>query len=64
MTLWVGSLGQSPDSTPLILDSHGETVRDNQKKPIPTGVQLRPYRESSWYNRSASHALRVFREAK
>jgi hypothetical protein len=45
---------------PLIIDSHGEDVRDSQGQFIPCGVQLRPFRENSWYNRSASHALRVF----
>lgn len=62
VVLWVGASEQSSDSTPLVIDSHGETVRDHQKNAIPTGVQLRPFREAGWYNRSASHALRVFRD--
>lgn len=60
VVLWVGPIGRSPDGVPLIIDSHGEDVRDSQGRLIPCGVQLRPFRENSWYNRSASHALRVF----
>ncbi|WZO98558.1 NlpC/P60 family protein [Isosphaeraceae bacterium EP7] len=60
VVLWVGPIGRSPDGTPLVLDSHGEDVRDSEGQPIPCGVHLRPFRENSWYNRSASHALRVF----
>ncbi|MFO0953211.1 MAG: NlpC/P60 family protein [Isosphaeraceae bacterium] len=59
VVIWVGPIGRSPDGTPLVIDSHGEDVRDSEGRPIPCGVQLRPFRENSWYNRSASHALRV-----
>ena len=57
--LWVGAIGKSPDGVPLIMDSHGEDVRDSNNAPIPCGIHLRPFRETSWYNRSASHALRL-----
>jgi len=60
VVIWVGPIGQAPDGGPLVIDSHGEDVRDSTGQPIPCGVQLRPFRENSWYNRSASHALRVF----
>lgn len=56
---WVGPIGRSPDGTPLVIDSHGEDTRDSEGKLIPCGVQLRPFRENSWYNKSASHALRI-----
>ena len=59
VVLWVGSIGRSPDGTPLVLDSHGEDVRDCEGTLIPAGIRLRPFREDSWYNMSASHALRV-----
>lgn len=59
VVLWVGSIGKSPDNTPLILDSHGEGVKDAQGNPIPPGIHLRPFRENSWYNKSASHAHRI-----
>jgi hypothetical protein len=59
VVIWVGPLGRSPDGVPLILDSHGEDVRDSEGHLIPCGIHLRPFREDSWYNRSASHALRV-----
>lgn len=62
VVLWVGPIGRSTGGTPLVLDSHGEDVKDDKGVPIPAGVQLRPFRRNSWYFRSASHALRVFRD--
>ncbi len=59
VVIWVGPIGKSPDGIPLILDSHGEDVRDSEGTPIPCGIHLRPFRENSWYNESASHALRL-----
>jgi cell wall-associated NlpC family hydrolase len=59
VVIWVGSVGRSPDGVPLVLDSHGEDTRDSEGHLIPCGIHLRPFRENSWYNRSASHALRV-----
>jgi hypothetical protein len=59
VVLWVGPIGRSPDGVPLVIDSHGEGVLDSRGRPIPCGVQLRPFRRDSWYNHSASHALRV-----
>lgn len=58
VVLWVGTIGQSPEQVPLILDSHGEGVKDSKGSVIPHGVYLRPFREESWYFRSASHAVR------
>ncbi len=60
VVLWVGSVGRSAGSVPLVLDSHGSGVLDEQGRQIPCGVQLRPFRATSWYNRCASHAHRVF----
>ena len=57
---WVGSIGRSPSGVPLVIDSHGTGVKDDLGRPIPCGVQLRPFREDSWYNRCASHAHRIF----
>lgn len=62
VVLWVGAIGRSPDSVPLIIDSHGDGVRDSNGDTIPCGIQLRPFRKDSWYNQSASHAHRVFRD--
>lgn len=62
VVLWVGSVGRSPDDVPLIMDSHGDDVRDSEGTAIPCGIQLRPFRKNSWYNHSAAHALRVFRD--
>ena len=62
VVLWVGPIGRSPDGSPLIIDSHGEDVKDSEGNAIPCGVRLRPFRENSWYNQSASHALRVLHD--
>jgi len=64
VVLWIGPIGRSSDDTPLILDSHGEGVKDSDGNHIPAGIQLRPYRKSSWYFRKSSHALRVFPDEK
>lgn len=60
VVLWVGSIGRSREGWPLIIDSHGGDVKDDDGRPIPCGVHVRPFREKSWYNRCASHAFRVF----
>ncbi len=62
VVIWVGPIGQSQDGVPLVIDSHGEDVRDSDGNSIPCGVQIRPFRANSWYNQSASHALRIFYE--
>src|SRR5262245_28140682 len=61
VVIWVGGVGRGPDVTPLILDSHGGGVKDANGASIPCGIQLRPFRERSWYNESASHAIRILR---
>lgn len=60
--LWVGSIGQSPEDTPLVIDSHGEGVKDSNGVHIPVGIHLRPFREHSWYHKSADHAIRVWQD--
>jgi hypothetical protein len=59
VVLWIGPIGRAPDNVPLIMDSHGDGVRDSNDQTIPCGIQLRPFRENSWYNHSADHALRL-----
>jgi hypothetical protein len=60
VVIWVGSVGRAAGDMPLVIDSHGSGVDDDLGRPIPCGVQLRPFREDSWYNRCASHAHRLF----
>jgi cell wall-associated NlpC family hydrolase len=60
VVLWVGPIGVSPEDAPLILDSHGDNVKDSNGVHIPAGIRLRPLRKDSWYFRRASHALRVW----
>jgi hypothetical protein len=62
VVLWVGAIGQSPDGAPLILDSHGQGVKDASGVNIPAGIHLRPFHEHSWYHKCASHALRVLHD--
>lgn len=62
VVLWIGDIGVSPDGTPLVLDSHGGKVRDSNGVRIPCGIHLRPFRDQSWYHRSASHAHRLLFE--
>jgi cell wall-associated NlpC family hydrolase len=62
VVLWIGPIGQSPDNAPLILDSHGQGVKDSNGESIPNGIQLRPFQEHSWYFQSASHALRILHD--
>lgn len=59
VVLWVGPIGRSPDGVPLVLDSTSTGHKDSNGAVIPDGVNLRPFRESSWYHRSASHVLRL-----
>lgn len=61
VVLWVGSIGQALDQKSLIIDSHGDDVKDSNGVPIPCGVHLRPFTQRSWYYHSASHALRIVR---
>jgi len=60
VVIWVGSVGRSSSGVPLVLDSHGSGVKDDDGQAIACGVQLRPFRDRSWYNRCASHAHRIF----
>ena len=45
VVLWVGSIGQTPEPLPLILDSTSAGARDSNGATIPDGVHLRPFRE-------------------
>lgn len=63
VVIWVGSVGRASSGVPLIMDSHGGGVDDDEGQPIPCGVHLRPFRENSWYNRCAGHAHRIFHDA-
>ena len=62
MVLWVGKIGEAPDAMPLILDSTGSGATDAKGVIIPDGVQLRPFKRTSWYFRQASHVLRIIPE--
>ena len=59
--MWVGDVGQSPDGTPLIIDSTGGEVKDSNGHKIPSGIHLRPFRKGGWYHTCFSHAHRWVR---
>ncbi|MDD2500597.1 MAG: NlpC/P60 family protein [Geobacter sp.] len=58
VVIWIGQWGV-PGGQPLILDSHGADVRDEDGTLIPDGVHLRPFRPNSWYATRADHAIRI-----
>lgn len=60
VVLWVGGIGRSPEGAPLVLDSTDGSHKDAKGRLIPNGVNLRPFTESSWYFKGASHAIRIF----
>ncbi len=60
--MWMGNLaydtnGKDPH---LVMDSHGAKVRDSQGALIPSGPELRPFAENSYYFRSFDHVVRYF----
>jgi cell wall-associated NlpC family hydrolase len=59
VVLWVGQIGDSPDGTPLVLDSTGTGAKDANGNMIPNGVHLRSFKRGVWYFSQASHALRI-----
>jgi len=63
VVLWVGSIGESPDGMPLILDSTGTGAKDANGVTIPDGVHLRAFKRSAWYFTQASHVLRIIPDA-
>ena len=62
VVLWVGRIGDSPEGLPLILDSTGSGATDSNGATIPDGVQLRPFKRTTWYFTQASHVLRIIPE--
>lgn len=63
VVLWVGKIGDSPDGTPLVLDSTGTGAKDSNGVTIPNGVHLRAFKRSVWYFTHASHVLRIIPDA-
>lgn len=59
VVMWLGKYGQSPDGTPLIIDSTTQENLDCHNTRIPTGVQIRPFTPTSWYFKRFHHASRI-----
>ena len=57
--MWLGAIGRSPDSDPLIIDCTQTGHRDAKGADIPLGVRIRPFRRNGWYFRQASHVHRI-----
>lgn len=63
VVMWLGDCGEGPDATPLVIDAHGEGVRDAGGAAIPCGVRVRPFTKGGWYHRSFDHAHRLIADA-
>lgn len=57
--MFLGATGESPDGTPLVIDSTGGGHVDCEGRNIPIGVHMRPFGRNSWYYESLSHAHRL-----
>lgn len=74
VAMWLGDVGLSTHAVPLIIDSHGARVRDENGQSVPSGVQVRPFNmaggasaadiagsgsASNWYFQHFVWALRI-----
>jgi hypothetical protein len=59
--LWVGTLAVDSNGKDqyFVIDSTGPECKDSNGATIPDGVHLRPFRENSWYFRSAAVVHRI-----
>jgi cell wall-associated NlpC family hydrolase len=60
--MWLGQYASDTNhkDTYFVMDSHGDVVVDSNGNKIPSGPQIRPFREKSYYFSSYDHALRFF----
>ncbi len=60
--IWLGQYASDTNhkDTYFVMDSHGDVVEDSNGNHIPSGPQIRPFREKSYYFSSYDHALRFF----
>jgi cell wall-associated NlpC family hydrolase len=60
--IWLGQYASDTNhkDTYFVMDSHGDVVVDSNGNKIPSGPQIRPFREKSYYFSSYDHALRFF----
>jgi cell wall-associated NlpC family hydrolase len=59
VVMWLGEVGDSPDGTPLVIDSTGGNHVDSNGHKIPIGIHIRPMPRNSWYAQDLSHAHRL-----
>ncbi len=59
VVMFLGRVGQSPDQTPLVIDSTGGGHKDCNGNGIPIGVHIRPFDQNSWYAKNLSHIHRI-----
>lgn len=57
--MFLGVTGESPDGTPLVIDSTGGGHVDCEGQKIPIGVHIRPFARNSWYYKSMAHGHRL-----
>ncbi len=58
--MWLGGLASDTNGIDsyLVTDSHGDVVYDSNGNLIPSGPEIRPFREDSYYFGSFDHAVR------
>jgi cell wall-associated NlpC family hydrolase len=59
--MWLGLCGVATNGETLIIDSHDNSppVTNSAGVVIPAGVNIRPFRDGSWYFRCFDHAHRI-----
>jgi cell wall-associated NlpC family hydrolase len=70
--MWLGDVGVSKSGTPLVTDSHGNELKDDNQQAIPNGIQVRPFYQTNngdttdtgeyapnWYFEHFAWALRI-----
>lgn len=60
--MWMGDLAYDTNGKDpyLIMDSHGDVLTDSNNNVIPSGPELRPFTEDSYYFGSFDHVVRYF----
>jgi hypothetical protein len=58
--MWLGNLAYDTNHVDkwLVTDSHGQVVYDSATNLIPSGPQIRPFRETNYYYNCFDHVLR------
>ena len=56
---WIGQVNGAGEY--LVIDSHDQfNITDSNNQVVPTGVQIRPFKENQWYFQGFTNANRIF----